>query len=426
MLESMKFIRRLKQWTNSGGDLNDILGDLSDRKINKPQEARAVCKALTALRQNPALARGNAISLPLNTLAGFFQSAASKKAVDLFTQEGLPLLHQWLTVRQEGVKVHKDDVMFILKILAMYRQQKDLAIVVAAARKPLQPDSYMWSVIFGQFNQEHPFATEMVDNLRTPLPERFILMAYLDMANQLAIAERLFDHPFNNAEGIEHLKRWLCSTDPEEYSYAHSATAALPFIDERRRALLLDLAALHPNPSVRGEAAWAQARTGDENGVQRLAEMCLQPAFSRTAQTYLNELGRGDVIPAKCDEPEFQALAEMAGWLAHPLEFNRPPDKVAVYDARMLFWPPVQSRLSVCLVRYEYLAADGQDAASGVGMVGSTTFALFSCDTADLPPEDIYALHCCFEQKMFGDANVPTQHYVETGRKMLRERNQGF
>jgi hypothetical protein len=30
-------------------------------------------------------------------------------------------------------------------------------------------------------------------------------------------------------------------------------------------------------------------------------------------------------------------------------------------------------------------------------MVGAATFALFGEATADLPPEDIYGLHCCWE-----------------------------
>jgi hypothetical protein len=421
-----EFTRKLEEWTKSGGDLYEILGGWTNRRIKKPQEARAVCNALVALRQNPALNDDNSIARPFSTLAGYFQSVASAAALEVFAQEGLPLLRERVAAFDLGMDVANDDILFIIKILAMYRQSEDLPTIVAAARKPLETDSYMWSVIFGQFEDDHPLAVEMVDRLRAPLPDGFILVTYLDMANRLAIAGRLFEHPFDNAEGIAHLNRWLCATDPEEYSYAHSATAALPFIHDRSRRLLLDLAALHPSPEVRMEAAWAQARTGDEDGVRRLVDMSLQPALSQTAQTYLNELGRGDAIPDACNGPEFLVLAEMAGWLSHPMEFGRPPDKIEIFDTRSLYWPPTKTQLDVALVKYQFNSADGAEPDIGVGMVGSTTFALFSDSTAELSPEDIYALHCCWELGDYGELNVPKERYIATGRQLLREHNEGF
>jgi hypothetical protein len=82
----------------------------------------------------------------------------------------------------------------------------------------------------------------------------------------------------------------------------------------------------------------------------------------------------------------------------HPNEFGRPPDQITEYDTRDLYWPPTGDRRRFWLFKYRYQpqGADGQ-AHEGIGLVGSTTFALFGEATADLAPEDVYGLHCCWE-----------------------------
>ncbi len=426
MFGKSTFTKILEDWAEHGGDLNGMLGPRHNRRIKDHAEATAICAALGALREDPSLVSQDAIGSALHTLAGFFQSARGKEVVEVFFKDGLPQLRSWVHDVLEGKEVRVDDVMFILKILAMYRRRDDVDLIAAAARKPFNKDGYMWSVIFGQFDEEHPFSLQMIDALRDPLPSDFILVTYLDMANRLAIAGRLDGHPFNSQKGREQLEFWLRDTVVSNYSFAHSATAAMPFVDTDARAILLELAVSHPDPTVRAESAWAQAKTGDNEGVRRLVELCLDLRYSQSAQSYLEELGLNESIPKACGEPEFEALAEMANWLAHPNEYGRAPERMSLYDSRTLFWPPKKQRLQAYLVKYEYSNPEGGEPDRGVGMVGSITFSLFGDAIVDMPAEDIYALHCCWELEMIRDADEPKERTVEAGREILRRHNEGF
>ena len=169
------------------------------------------------------------------------------------------------------------------------------------------------------------------------------------------------------------------------------------------------------------EAAWASAYRGGEAGLKFLARQAADPRFAKTAQQYLEELGRTDVIPEAASEPDFQAMAEMSNWLAHPNECGSPPSDIELYDTRKLFWPPTEDTRQLWLFRYRYAARneDGSDD-TGIGMVGSVTFALFGEATADLCPEDVYGLHCCWELERNEDPRAPKKRTAKAGRKLLR------
>ena len=113
-----------------------------------------------------------------------------------------------------------DDLLFVLKILAMYRTEAGTDRVIRAAKMPLNPEAYMWSVILAQYKDEHPQADKMLKQLGNPLPKDFLAVALLDCATGLAIAGVQIEHPFNSAEGIKRLRAWLASRDEDEYSYA--------------------------------------------------------------------------------------------------------------------------------------------------------------------------------------------------------------
>lgn len=417
----------LQKWTEEGGDLDDILSSESDHPVETPAEANAICAALDALRTKPELLDEEAVSSPLHTLTAFFQQAEGDEAIELLRQNGLPRLRAWVRDALEEKEMDDDDVMFILKILAMYGQPEDVELIAEAARKPINADGFMWSVILGQFSSEHPGSADMIEALRSPLPSDFLRVAYLDMVNGLAIAEELEQHPFDADEGLKQLATWLRDMDEDNFSYAHSATAALPFISSAAQEELLQIAASHPDPGVRMEAAWAQAKIGDSAGLQRLVELCLDPNHSYTAQHYLEELQHADMIPDAAREPDFRAIAEMSNWLAHPNEYGSPPDSIELYDTRELYWPPSDDTRRLSLVKYTYdNEGDDDESESGVGMVGSITFALFGETTADLSPEDIYALHCCWELEMHEDERAPEERTAEIGRQILAEHNPGF
>jgi hypothetical protein len=395
--------------------------------VASKHEANAICAALDALRAKPELAGEYlGIGSPVFTLTALFQQVESNEAFDVLKQEGLPRLRSVVRDGLQGKQVNDMDVMLILKILAMYRQREDIELIAEAARKPIDDDNFMWSIIFGQFDAEHPFSQQIVDTLRDPLPTGFILIAYLDMANRLAIAGDLKSHPFDTETGRKHLETWLRDTNEETFSYARSATAALPFIAQPSRDTLLQITEEHPDVAVRLEAAWARAKSGDPAGLSRLSELCLDPSYSHTAQQYLEELDQSDKIPDKAKQPDFRALAEMANWLAHPNEFGRPPDKIELYDTRDLYWPPTKDKRRVWLAKYTFSDEKGGEPERGVGMVGSVTFALFGEATIDLSPEDIYGLYCCWEMQWKKDTRAPKERSAEAGRTILGRHNPGF
>lgn len=426
MFGKSSLAKALEKWAKHGGDLRQQLSSSRDYAVKSKAEVTALCAALDALRAEPGRGEKDIISSPLHTLASFFQQVETQEAFDALSQDGLPRLRMWVRDSLDGRDVRVDDVMFIMKILAMYHQREDVDLIAEAARKPIDPDSFMWSIIFGAFDKEHPHAMSMIQALRDPLPTKFILVSYLDMSNGLAIGGVLDQHPFNSPAGRMQLDAWLRDTNQEHFSYAHSATAALPFVDASSRADLLNVAIAHPDPSVRMEAAWAQAKTGDLTGVERLLKYCLDPQHSHTARQYLDELGHTDKVPPEAQSAEFRAVAEMANWLAHPNEFGRSPDTIELYDSRELFWPPTNDRRQLFLVKYIYNKGQSKEPDRGIGMVGSVTFALFGEATADLSPEDVYALHCCWELEMNGDTRAPKKRSVEAGRQILKRNNSGF
>ncbi|MCA9232089.1 MAG: hypothetical protein KDA57_15680 [Planctomycetales bacterium] len=244
----------------------------------------------------------------------------------------------------------------------------------------------------------HPQRDLIYRSLANPIPPEFIGVSFLDSANRIAIEGDLEVHPFDTDQGYAQLRAWLTSRDPDEFSYAHSATASLPFLDHSARNELLGLAREHADTGVRIEAAWASAKLGQEIGLQMLRDYCLDINHSATAIRYLTELEREDVVPQEAGNPEFQAKAEFANWLAHPNELGRPPDELEVLDHRTIYWPSAGEETSLWLIKYRLadfwgLEADDVDC----GLVGSATWCFFRYKMHQRPPEDCYAIHCCWE-----------------------------
>ena len=294
-------------------------------------------------------------------------------------------------------------LLFILKILAFYGTTDGTLKIIEAARRPLQPDAYMWSVILGIFKPGHPQNELLYGSLGDPLPPGFIGVSLLDAANACLIEGVEMPHPFDSAEGMQRLRAWLTNAEEAEHSYAHSATAALPFLSHPDRDELLSLAMRHPDTDVQLEAAWAAGKLGREEGPRQLAEACRDLKHAQAAKHYLRELGREDAIPPEANDPSFDALAEFSRWLAHPNELGRTPDHLEIVDHRKLAWPPERELKPFWLIKYMVkdttgLGEDDVDC----GLVGSTTFCLFSKKLAQRPPEDAYAVHCYWEMEQAG------------------------
>jgi hypothetical protein len=202
----------------------------------------------------------------------------------------------------------------------------------------------------------------------------------------------------------------------------------LPHLTEEGHPALIELGLRHPLADVRLRAAFAAARHGDESAVKLLSESCLDPRTAAMAITFLESLGELNAVPVRAKNPDFMAVAEMCRWLAHPMEFGRPPDEASLYDVRTLFWPPSNEPRRLWLVRYRFegVRPDGS-AETGIGMIGSITFSLYGEVSFDLAPEDVYALHCCWELEVENDPRAPRERGIDVGREILRlAGNPGF
>lgn len=398
------------------GDLADELRELGEYEIRSRADATAICDALSKIDSK---ADSGSYGSRLSSLIGLFQDvpSADVPAFSLLYRNGLPLLCKHFdNLFESPTEDQADDLLMILKVLAMYGSDEATERIVRAVRKPLKPGDYLWSMVLGQVGSGHADREEIFRQLSDPLPPGFIAVSLMDAATGAALEGELEQHPFDTAQGKAKLKEWLTDKDSDHFSYAQSATATLPFLSAVQRDELLSLAMEHPDKNVQLEGAWASAKLGGESDLKILGRWCLDPNYSAKARRYLDELGRADLIPAEAKDPNFEAKAEFANWLAHPNELGQPPDELEIVDSRELAWPPEREKKRFWLIKYVVKDSTGlADDDVDCGLVGSMTFCLFSSRLAERPPEDGYAIHCYWEmqgEKLIEETNVenPKKH----------------
>ena len=423
MFGKSKLQKTLESWSKSKGDLREALRSLDASSIKKKKDALAVINALKTISFKSEQKEFQ-FSSPVHTLVAFFQQVESQEAFTAFKEDGLPELRRLLKDGLKFPEYREDELMFIMKILAMYHQEQDVNLIIDVALSGFNSDGYMWSVIFGVFDKDHEHWKALIDGFKDKLPNGFVCIAYLDFVNGHAIEGRITKHPFDSDKGMEKLKFWLSDKNEENYSYAHSSTVALPFLNEVNRTILWKLARQHPDIGVRIESAWATAKVGNLDGIKELKEWALDVNYSTIAIQYLKELGYETEIPAEALKDDFKAMAEMVNWLSHPNEFGRPPSKIELYDTRTLFWPPTNDQRTVWLFKYTYTPqeADGE-LDVGIAMTGSVTFALFGEATDKLSPEEAYGLHCAWELEMNEDSRAPKERSPQSGLQILKKYN---
>jgi hypothetical protein len=390
-------------------------------ELDSVEQARQACAVIRDYEANPGkFSAEGFVRSHFSSVVAIFQQARVPEAQALMREEGLPVLLRlydkhlaaWREAPvREGYDSRANDLLFALKIFALYQAPEGLSRILDAARLPLCPEESMWSVVLlALADCAPPEALRLGAALREPLPSGYLGVALLDMANTLAREHGLRPHLFDTPGGHERLRTLLTDTNENFFFCAHSAAASLPFLANPRP--LFTLADEHPSLPVRMEAAWARARLGERAGLERLVEWAQDPMTRYSAVMYLKELG---ARPPSVS-PEIDAMAALCHWLEHPSELGRLPDSVEVYDHRRLFWPPTRDERDVWLVRYR---CEDDEPPEGVGMVGSVTFVLFNTTSADMPPEDIYALHCCWELQQQGDPRAPQELSVVAGLKLL-------
>lgn len=395
---------------------------MQEREVTDMKKAREACERLRAISAVPAESRERRYRSELAKLAGVFQDVEDPEVARFVYENGLPDLLRVFDGHVNQPDVDESDILFVLKVFALYGFDEGISRIPVVARAPNYSDGYLWSVVLEVLTRHEEHAAAVIDALRDPLPTGFAVVAYLDLCNHCCRDGARDAHPFDNDAGRALLEEWLRDSDSDDR--AISATAALPFLQSDGRDALFSLAFEHLSPSVRMEAAWACARLGNATGLRMLEEMCRDPNHSLRAQNYLEELGRQDIVPPETQEPDFAAMAQMCLWLVHPMEFGRSPNHIEMFDTRELYWPPTDDRRRLWLFKYVYDNSEEKD--TGLGMVGSVTFALFGEATADLAAEDAYGLHCAWELECNGDRRAPKKRSAAAGRRILAKYNEGF
>ncbi len=380
------------------------LAELKDYPIETVRDARAICRALSLLREAPSstTTTGKAASSlqeRVYALTRLFQNIkhGDAPACSILFEHGIPLLlEHYDQLQRRQSEDNNDTLLFMLRIFAMYGTKDGTQRIIEAASHGFAAESYRWHAIFALYADHHPERERLFQIFRESLPNESISRHLLTSANDAAIYHECEVHPFDSDQGVERLQQWF--EDADEHGLAHSATASLPFIHHQRRDELLSRAMQHCDFGVRIEAAWAAAKLGREDGLQKLADYCLDIHNSVRAQTYLHELDREDWIPLQAQEPSFRAQARFSEWLAHPNELGEPPDELIIVDHRQLAWPPTAELKPFWLIEFRQYADNAlEDDTIDRGLVGSMTWCFFFGHMRERPVEDAYAIHCAWE-----------------------------
>lgn len=421
-----RFGEVLDLWLEGNAPVDNLVDSLADVPLEYPEDLEAALAFLSSLRsvdlpsrrlRRCHLALPEVVLSLLDKPAERFESAIRERILP----EAAALFDSLLGQRSESCQ---EAALYLLRLLAAFGDAEMAEPLLRAVRLPLLPDHPEWEEVFAEFDDAHPAWLEVCRSLAAPLPPDFIAVAFLDTLNDLALEGRLAGHPFAGEEGCRRLEGWLRSSHPDKFSYARSATTALPFLGRGERERLLSLARRHPGEEVRLEAAWVAAATGDESGIRELAGWAADIRRSRQACQYLCDLHREEAIPELAKSPDFEAVAALTAWLALPEQFGFHPDRVEIVDCRELFWPPVGERVELRLLRYS-VEADGF-IEEGIGIVGEMTFALIDEPTAELSCEDLYGLYCAWEMIYHACPDAPEDWRPETGRAILARCNPGF
>ena len=169
---------------------------------------------------------------------------------------------------------------------------------------------------------------------------------------------------------------------------------------------------------VQCEAAGALASMGVDEGKQRLLALAADPAARLRSLAYAEELGFGDEVDPTYRSADSTAIAEMAVWLSAPMQMGVPPTALEVVESRTLAWPGFEEPIGVTLVGFEYDA--GGRRYSNVGVTGPITHVM-SCDVADLPVDDIFAVYAGWQVEHDEIFEVPREVWNDAQQRIAGE-----
>lgn len=415
--------KTLKAWTKKpASEISEKLRKISNPEVTTEGESKLICQALEIIRSQVQASFDEKIENNIYELTTLFQSASTKEAANYLNDKGIPLLIDILSTierKQYQTQSFGSCAPMILKMFALYKNQEGWNKLADCVKSDFKNEEYMWSVILNAVSDNESKYDLVIQALNGKIPSGFLGICYLDMCNSIAIKTNTFKHPFNSQHGFAFLDAIVKNSDPAHESYIVSATASIPFLDKEYQDKLLEAVSSHKSVDIQMEAAWAGAKMGNNESVDKLAGFAKDYRYSTKAVIYLNELHLENKIPAETQAPDFQALSEMCNWLAHPNEYGAYPDHAEVLYKRNLYWPPTKDVRTLYLISYTYKnhKEDGSDDV-GIGLVGSVTFSLFGLENMlTLKPIELLAIHCNWE--------LEKENYqdIKSGMELLKKHN---
>ena len=141
----------------------DTLRDLAPRDA---EDARAIGRALRGVSSRVQPPRQ--IVSDLHALASLFQEVGDGETAETMRSHALPELIEAFD-RESAGGSDADDLLFVLKILAIYGGPEALRRVADGARRI--PDGHLWSVIFQALEMNPEALLAVVEQLRDPYNE---------------------------------------------------------------------------------------------------------------------------------------------------------------------------------------------------------------------------------------------------------------
>lgn len=406
------------------GSLAAEVRALRRRDVRSLGDARAVLRALDVVAHRTPTDQPP-FGSDLHTVASLFQNVQTRRAFFLLYRRGIPRLLRIFDEKLAAGDAADDvDLLVMARVFAMYPSLRTTRRIVSAARRPVDPESFLWLHLFESL-VDNPYRVRICRALRDPLPQGTLGGAFLEFANMLCLKGALRRHPFDTRRGLNMLRATLLDTGQDCALTRGAVVSSLPFLRSPQRDDLLAYALDDADVGIQLTAAWASAYRGSRAALAMLRRGCLDVRYSWLARGYLEELDLTEMVPAAAHESQFAAMTELCRWLSYPTQFGRPPDEIEFYDSREMYWPPTADRRRLWLFRYHYESASEAGAPprseSGLGLVGSVTFSLREGVATEVDADDAYALHCCFELQYNDDPRAPEELSVEAGRRVLVE-----
>jgi len=294
------------------------------------------------------------------------------------------------------------------------------------------------------FQRRNNAAAVLFPRLLDGLEHPAIAAAVLDLANYLSREGLTATHPASSrvdrlAELLGGLVSRLARLEERPEEFADSPAELNAVVGESVELIvsICHALAMIGEPSVTGklhqtlelshrrlrtEAAFALASLEDDRGAEVLAQMAAEPVVRPRALAYLEELGMLSRAGEADRSPAARAEGELAAWLALPMQFGLPPQKLELFDSRRQHWPGDAEPVDCYLFRYEYRLGDR--GVSGIALAGPITHAL-RADLEDLSPADIYAAYAgwCAEHEEIREISPDelSLEQLETWRQCQRE-----